>query len=625
MNKLICFIALFLGVETVTTAQCTYQISASDTTLCAGDSIVLSTTGAQQALTTTLGAGNNHRGNMFDIVATNTVTITGFDAHPMGNTTIEIYYRPGTFVGFESNSAGWTLVGSVAITAQPYGTATPIPLNVGVTIPAGQTYSFYVTSTNTSVSLNYSNGSSVGAVFASDANIQFLQGKGMEYPFASGGAIFSPRVFNGIIHYELPLQYAWSTGETTQSITVAPAVDAMYSVEVTDAINLCSNTDSINLIVNQLPAVDIENNPTICLGNSVVFDAGFPGSSYSWNTGDTTQTISVNSADTIEVMVTDINGCVGYDTSVTSVVDYVIDLGNDTTLCDGGAVLLNPGNGASFSWSTGDTIQSINVNTSGTYVVVATSIDGCLDTSSVVVDFLALPVVELLADTTICNGSELALDANNAGDTFLWNTGDTAQVILVATAGTYGVTVTNADGCEATDEVVVDLLDAPVANFTQVITSVTSNFTDNSTNATSWMWNFGDGNTSTNQNPSHTYAASGTYTVVLVATNDCGNDTTSTQITVNGVGLSELQLEQSINVFPNPNNGNFTVELTNTVDKDVAVSVVDVLGNVLYNNAFGAQTNFQINLVDQLLAGGIYFLEITIDNTLISKRIVINK
>lgn len=109
--------------------------------------------GSEEPLTTTFVAGNNHRGNMFDNVALNTITIESFDGHPMGNTDYEIYYKTGTFVGSETNAAAWTLAGAATnVIAQLPGTPTVIPIAIGVTIPAGHTYFFYVTSTNVAVS-----------------------------------------------------------------------------------------------------------------------------------------------------------------------------------------------------------------------------------------------------------------------------------------------------------------------------------------------------------------------------------------------------------------------------------------------------------------------------------------
>ncbi len=158
---------------------------------------------AQLTLSTTFAAGNNHRGNMFDLVAINQVTIQSFDVHPQGDTNIEVYYKTGTHVGFETNAGAWTLVGDADVVAQPQGTPTPVPLSINVSIDVGETYAFYVTSSNVAVSLNYSNGSTRGNVFASDANLQFLEGTGLEYPYANGGGLFIPRVWNGVIHYRL--------------------------------------------------------------------------------------------------------------------------------------------------------------------------------------------------------------------------------------------------------------------------------------------------------------------------------------------------------------------------------------------------------------------------------------
>lgn len=151
---------------------------------------------------TTLAAGNGHRGNMFDITAINTITITSFDGHPSANTDIQIYTRPGTHVGFVNSSTGWTLVGTATnVTAQTQGTPTQIPIPVNVQINNGQTQAFYITSTNTAINLHYTDGTSVGNVYKSNADLQFKEGAGLEYPFTNGGSAFTPRIWNGVIRY----------------------------------------------------------------------------------------------------------------------------------------------------------------------------------------------------------------------------------------------------------------------------------------------------------------------------------------------------------------------------------------------------------------------------------------
>lgn len=151
-------------------------------------------------LQTTFAGGNNHRGNMFDLTALNTITIWSMDGSPMSNTGYEIYYKTGTYVGSENNPSAWTLLGSnPTVVSNGSGIPTPLGIMINLTIPQGQTYGFYVSSTNTSVSQDYTDGTSVGNVFASDANLQYHEGCGLEYPFSNSP--FTPRIWNGRIHY----------------------------------------------------------------------------------------------------------------------------------------------------------------------------------------------------------------------------------------------------------------------------------------------------------------------------------------------------------------------------------------------------------------------------------------
>ena len=156
-------------------------------------------------LTTTFASNNGQSGNMFDIVALTDVTIQCFDVNlDSGTWDLEVYAVTGggTFVGNEAIAANWTLLATVTGLASA-GPDLPTALGVGlgVQILAGQTQGFYVTVTN-GTSMNYTNGSTAGTVFASDANIQFLEGAGKSYPF---GATFSPRVWNGNICYDTGL------------------------------------------------------------------------------------------------------------------------------------------------------------------------------------------------------------------------------------------------------------------------------------------------------------------------------------------------------------------------------------------------------------------------------------
>ena len=160
---------------------------------------------AQEVLfDTTYAAGNGQAGNMFDVKASEDLIITRVDAHiNAGTWDVEIYYTPGGYTGNQSSLQNWTFAGKVSVTGlgnvSSGGLKTPIPLQLDVPISAGQTMGFYVTLSN-GTSINYTNGSTEGNLFATDGILSFYEGIGLAYP---AGGSFSPRIWNGTIYYTL--------------------------------------------------------------------------------------------------------------------------------------------------------------------------------------------------------------------------------------------------------------------------------------------------------------------------------------------------------------------------------------------------------------------------------------
>ncbi len=159
--------------------------------------------------------------------------------------------------------------------------------------------------------------------------------------------------------------YSWSNGNTNSSISVTPTATSNYSVVV--SIGSCRDTAYSSVLVNQSPVVSLGLDPTICVGQSVSLDAGNPGASYVWSTGQITQTIDVSAVGNYWVIVA-LNNCLDMDT-VTVVTAPVIQL-FDSSLCTTSPIVLDPGSGAtSYYWSTGSTTQTISVDTAGSYWV----------------------------------------------------------------------------------------------------------------------------------------------------------------------------------------------------------------------------------------------------------------
>lgn len=143
---------------------------------------------------------NGLSGVMFDVRAKQTTTIHGFSTVFQSAGTVsrvEVYYRAGSYVGNDNNPAAWKLAGSINnITVKASPTVTHIPIDLDITIPQGQTYAFYVTTP--SESIRYQNGTTEGALFASDNELELMEGKGKSYPFSGG---YAPRVFAGTIYH----------------------------------------------------------------------------------------------------------------------------------------------------------------------------------------------------------------------------------------------------------------------------------------------------------------------------------------------------------------------------------------------------------------------------------------
>lgn len=154
------------------------------------------------ALATSYVSNNSNKGEMFNLVATNTITVLCFDLNLIlgSSGSYEIYYKTGTYVGSESNAAVWTLIGSNAsVACVGFDIPSPMSIPVNIVIPAGQTYGFYVTATNTAATtgIRYTNNPGYTTI-ASDANVAIAGGIGKAYPFSTN---YGNRSFNGTLHY----------------------------------------------------------------------------------------------------------------------------------------------------------------------------------------------------------------------------------------------------------------------------------------------------------------------------------------------------------------------------------------------------------------------------------------
>jgi hypothetical protein len=282
----------------------------------------------------------------------------------------------------------------------------------------------------------------------------------------------------------------------------------------------------VSVTINPVPTVTITGSLGICLGNQNLLDAGAGHSSYLWNTGETTQTISIATAGVYSVTVTNSSGCKA-STSVTAT--YVTlappTITGNLTFCTGSSTILDAGAGySSYSWSTGATSQTITVTTGGSFEVTVTNAGGCTATSSVVTTLYDPPVPAISGTAGFCSGGSTTLTAAAGFASYLWSTGSTAQFITVSTPGTYTVTVTDGNGCSGSNSIVVSVFPAPVPVISGTLTFCggTSTTLNAGPGYSSYLWNTGATTQTINVN---TVA---TFTVTVTNANGCSASASAT-------------------------------------------------------------------------------------------------
>ncbi|RYZ49633.1 MAG: T9SS type A sorting domain-containing protein, partial [Sphingobacteriales bacterium] len=242
-----------------------------------------------------------------------------------------------------------------------------------------------------------------------------------------------------------------------------------------------------------------------------------------WNTNSTNQTINVSTTGNYWVRVTNASGCQKADTILVTVNPTpVVNLGNDTNLCQGVNLVLNSGNpGATRLWDNGTTGQTRTVNSTGTYYVRVTNAFNCSGRDTIVTTFFPTPSVNLGPDVDACEGSTVTLDAGNPGESFLWDNNTTQQTRVVSATGTYYVRVSNTANCRGRDTVVVTFHPLPVVNLGNDTAFCYGNvLTLNAGNpGASYLWN----TNSTNQTIN--VSTTGNYNVVVTDMYNCvGSD-----------------------------------------------------------------------------------------------------
>lgn len=538
------------------------------------------------------------------------------------------------------NGTGNDLDRANAITLDATGNVIVTGLSVGAGTAAQDIVTIKYNNSGTQQWLNRYNGSSNG----------YDEGKGVSTD-ASGAIYITGYSFTSgsnndytTIKYDASGVQEWitkynGTGNNSDQ-AAAIAIDNIGNVYVSGlSKGSGSNEDYETIKYCQLTA-NAGIDTTICLGASAQLNSSAIGAvSYAWlpNDGTLTNLTIANPIATpttttaYYVAITNTNGCTDLDTVIVTVVPLpspTITPSGPTAFCNGGSVTLTSNLENQYQWSTGanDTLQSITVNSTGTYTVTVTNIYGCSSTANQTVTVYNLPPIDAGLNDSTCLSTNINLQASG-GVNYIWHPGTSLSDSTVAnpTAGpvlstTYTVIGTDAGGCQSIDSVTITVLGNP--NVPSIVKGNDTLFANPTTYA-SYQWYLNGAPISGATDSIYIYTQNGTY--YLEVSNAFGCSAVSTTIIISdAIGINELSNTLMANIYPNPASENLFIDFYSKKENVVQLTITDITGRNVYNESIALYTGMnkkQINI--DSFNKGIYMVQFVTENGIKTEKLII--
>ncbi|MBL4624714.1 MAG: gliding motility-associated C-terminal domain-containing protein [Flavobacteriales bacterium] len=455
--------------------------------------------------------------------------------------------------------------------------------------------------------------------------------------------------------------YSWTPLDSLQSPTndstfAWPTDTTLYFVQITDS-NGCISVDSVEITVNPLPnsfaGLDIQ----ICIGDTAQLIAT-GGDIYTWlptnalsnPNNDSTSAWPIDTTNYI-VAIIDSNACENFDTVIVIVNPLPIaDAGMDTTSCNGTPVILGgtPTGPAlsNYIWSPNFQIDdttlanpTVTPTQTNIYWVLVTDSNSCVDSDTVTVNIFAIEAIE---DTSMCQFTDLVLFVNTFSGvgpyTYNWAPGNnlTTTIYDTTTASptasvAYYISVTDGHGCLESDTVNIEVFDAPVAIFEYTLLpsceGLIADFENQSTQADNYLWEFQNGETSTDAEPTTLFTYRQDLTIRLIAMNNRGcSDTTDYTEPVSEF-TQYVDLNPASIFTPNGDGINDVFQITGNFD---LTGCVDLL---IYNRwgtmVFSSSDNYASwdgrTFAGEEVPDGVYFYILEINGMIFNKSVTLSR
>lgn len=389
--------------------------------------------------------------------------------------------------------------------------------------------------------------------------------------------------------------FLWSNGAVTEDISALVA--DTFSVVVTDGAGCNASTTAIVLQPTPFTAITVNTPPTCATSTNgsidLIVSGGTAGFTYNWSNGATTQDLAGLSTGIYSVLVTDVNGCTTTASSIlSSPTNLDLSVAWTNTSCNGGnngAINLSVLSGSVpfvYNWSNGATTQDITGLTAGSYSVLVTDANGCNGNISAGI-------------------AEPGLISSNISVTTCGSYTSPSGLYVWTTTGLYSDTLTSSNGC---DSLIGIALTIPTPNTSVVVSGFTLVA---SLPGATYQWldcNNGMAPIAGATGQFYTSPVMGSFAVIV---NQGGCFDTSSCYTTFNTAQIPANLDASVVLYPNPNNGNFNVSISGLVSSDLFMEVIDFTGKVVHQEfKMVSETSVVLPFELNNLQNGIYILRV---------------
>lgn len=399
------------------------------------------------------------------------------------------------------------------------------------------------------------------------------------------------------------------------NFTVNPTSNSSYSVTATGT-NGCASTNTAisNVVVNSLPVISV-NDGTICSGQTFTINAS-GANTYTYSSGSNTVTPTSNT--TYSITGTSSQGCVSSNTAMSSIVvnpSPTLSV-NNGTICSGQNFTITATGADTYTYSGGSNIVSPINNT--IYQVTGTSSLGCAASNTVQSNVIVNATPSITVNNgAICAGQSFTLIPNGA-DTYTYSNG--SNVVAPNSTTSYTVSGTSSLGCISSNNAISTITVNSLP--TIVVVSSKQNICNgesailSASGALTYLWSNAAISTSISVNP----IATTVYSVGGIDANGCASAISFTQSVSECTGIRETAAFNSIiSVYPNPNNGSFTLNS----EVNISISIINEIGHVVGGAQLSEDNQHKAYFSE--LSSGIYFVIGKSEQGIVKQKIIVAK